>query len=190
MTSTIDDTGTVHRHPLPPPDKYPKMSELVTMDIIYSRLGPDITPQRLSRTPDDQLLFFWCERAYLYLEKPSHGVTNITVQDEEGTTMEWIYQLSALDKLDGRWETFEDPHPKGGDNNQKKERMKAEFVAIASYPSGDPNVIPWQKKLNKSLILFLIKRREGIAYRVAVVQHVPLRKWMRCKPERVLVALG
>lgn len=178
---------------MPSLDRHPKnASELVTLDIIYKTLNQDITPERLSRTPDDQLLFFWCERAYLYLQKPSpDDNTAITVQDEEGATIEWIYQLSALDDLDGEWEAFESPCSDDDDQTPKKERMKAEFIAIASYPSDEPrfNVL-WRWKTPISLVLFLIKRREGIAYRVAMVEHVPMQKWLKCERERVLVALG
>ncbi|KAK3342424.1 hypothetical protein B0H65DRAFT_218813 [Neurospora tetraspora] len=180
----MDGTEIVHRKLPPPPDKNPNASELVTLDIIYKTLCPDITPERLSHTPDDQLLFFWCERAYLYLVKPSHRESPIIVEDEKGSIMPlgFIHQPSVVDNLDGKWE--------GPKRTWEVERMKAEFIAISSLPDKYPGNRLWRKKLNVSLVLFLVKRREGIAYRVAMLDYVPMRRWLKCKRERILVALG
>ncbi|KAK3504059.1 hypothetical protein B0T13DRAFT_149150 [Neurospora crassa] len=161
--------------------------EPLILDTIYKTLSPDITPERLSRTPDDQLLFFWCERTYLYLENPSGDEDTISVQDEEGTSKYLFFHIQrwVLGHLDGEWE-----RPK---NSWKSDRMKVEFIAIAS------DACPWfalssnpsqREKQGIEFFLFLIKRRQGIAYRVATIGFVSIEKWLKFKRERILVALG
>ncbi|EAA31133.1 hypothetical protein NCU04734 [Neurospora crassa OR74A] len=165
-TMPFSTNGGESASPLPT-HSYPNAFEPLTLDTIYKTLSPDITPKRLSRTPDDQLLFFWCERTYLYLGKPSGDEDTISVHDEE------------------EWE-----RPK---YSWKSDRMKVEFIAIAS------DACPWfalssnpsqREKQGIEFFLFLIKRRQGIAYRVATIGFVSIEKWLKFKRERILVALG
>ncbi|EGZ68528.1 HET-domain-containing protein [Neurospora tetrasperma FGSC 2509] len=168
-----------------PTHSYPNAFESLTLDTIYRTLSPDITPKRLSRTPDDQLLFFWCERTFLYFEKPSGDEDNIGVHDEEGKHLFFHIQRWVLGHLDQEWE-----RPK---YSWQSDRMKVEFIAITSYTcewlelSSNPSQ---REEQGTEFFLFLIKRRQGIAYRVAMIERVPMRKWLKCERERILVALG
>lgn len=164
-----------------PTQNYPNASESLTVDEIYKTLSPDVTPERLSRTPDDQLLFFWCERAHLYLEKPSHNDFNIKVYSEEGHIQFLIMQLSILGDLNGNGEKS---------NFSETELMKAEIIAISSHLSKSSSSRSSRKELDMDIVLFLIKRREGISYRVTTVGTVPMQRWMECQREKILVALG
>ncbi|KHE83312.1 HET-domain-containing protein [Neurospora crassa] len=183
-TMPFSTNGGESASPLPT-HSYPNAFEPLTLDTIYKTLSPDITPKRLSRTPDDQLLFFWCERTYLYLGKPSGDEDTISVHDEEGKYQFFHIQRWVLGHLDEEWE-----RPK---YSWKSDRMKVEFIAIAS------DACPWfalssnpsqREKQGIEFFLFLIKRRQGIAYRVATIGFVSIEKWLKFKRERILVALG
>lgn len=177
---SLNGTETAHRRLPLLREEYRKASGLVTLDIIYQTLCPDITSERLSGTPDDQVLFFWCESAHLYLVKLDEDW--IELQDTKGVQMRMRWMRTSgvpnWDELGGKWEAFEDPN-----GHERKERMKAEFIAIAEYR---------ERFLDRkrNVVLMLIKREQGIAYRVAVLDDVPAQKWLECKPERILVALG
>lgn len=195
---SMDGTEAVYRKPPLSLNKYRKAAELVTLDIIYKKtLCLDITPERLLHTSDDQLLFFWCERAHLYLVKPAYDYRAIEsttiersfqvhVQDEDGSTMQNNVHLPNLDDLeDGEWAAFVDT-----EGHSQKERMKAEFIAIATYRAS-PGMVPGEKKRKKVVALMLVRRQDGgIAYRVAMLDAVSMQKWLKCKRERILVALG
>lgn len=161
-----------------PTHSYPSVYESLNLETIYKTLSPDITPERLFRTPDDQLLFFWCERAHLYLQEPDYGGEIISIWNEKGDCVGVTLQLSILGDLNGNWEKSDFSATK---------QMKAEVIAIAS---DQMNGRSKRKKLNVNLVLFLIKRREGIAYRVAMIDHISMRDWLECKREKILVALG
>lgn len=138
---------------------------------------PDLTPERLTNTPDDQLLFFWTESAHFLVSEPiattkwrsgvnqpldGYEIHHRNITDADGNH---IGQTTACE---------------GMSNDEVNESGECEFILIA-------NNTPPQHEEQKTVMQ--IKWLDGIAYRVNLAE-VRMDAWNRADLSRKLVALG
>lgn len=143
----------------------------ITLDAIYSNC-PGLTPDRMSDTPDDELLFFWTEISRFTLSGPVKRTLRTSQRDHEIGQFEVLDAEGNVVGLTGACRTTV--------VEARGVKKDVEFVVIAN---NRPIQYPPQK------IVLQVEQRDGVAYRVNIAE-IREESWNSSIPNRVLIALG
>lgn len=160
----------------------------VTLEDIYDNL-PSLTPEVLSDTSDDQLLFFWTESARFRLSELKFQGPSV-LQDNPVHVKEYTKYYREI--LDDEGQVVGRTHP--GDPEDKntglEEDGKCEFIRIANnyLPFCDPEKLVMQVRRGKGTGKD-DKWKKDVRYRVNLAE-IKKEAWKRVYVKRELVALG
>lgn len=185
-TSTLTPEADTHAPTSHKQNDDPDAS-LVTLDMIVTEL-PDLTFDRLSLIPDDQILFFWAETAHFFLSplsKSNHSSDRgRPIYDEKGEYCGDVGPLpGAVGAVDDDADEEDDfgrdsssaRDAKGTSTSTSNNNQRAEFIAL--------------RRFTYICLVLQVERREGIVYRVNIWQ-IDAQAWRRSRLRRELVALG
>ncbi|KAK3354707.1 heterokaryon incompatibility protein-domain-containing protein [Neurospora tetraspora] len=161
-TSTLTPEADTHAPTSHKQNDDPDAS-LVTLDMIVTEL-PDLTFDRLSLIPDDQILFFWAETAHFFLSplsKSNHSSDRgRPIYDEKGEYCGDVGPLpGAVGAVDDDADEEDDfgrdsssaRDAKGTSTSTSNNNQRAEFIAL--------------RRFTYICLVLQVERREGIVYR-------------------------